>query len=129
MRELEGGIQAGNMYSMKTVWERYCEVVDACQPSAVPLRNSNIMGNFRKKIEFYFGDKVELVAQESRKDFLLIFLNLPQKAIFQHLQEECAKRGKKEPKNKTLKALSETDADNDLRNKVSKVIVLCKQHD
>lgn len=63
--ELEAGLEKGNIYSVQTVWNRYCELVTATQPAALSsVGNGNELRRFRRKIEDHFGDKIELIAQE-----------------------------------------------------------------
>lgn len=110
MQELESGIRAGKVYSIINVWERYCEMVEAAS-SAPPDRNSNTMREFRSKIEGHFGDKIELVSQERKRDSFLIFPRMTKKVIIQHWQEDSAERSKTEVENKLLRSLAQTNVD------------------
>lgn len=68
MEDLNKGLSKGDIYSIASVWERYCQLLaDRNTPPGIYRSN-----RFKEKIQRYLGDKVEFVKPLSQKEPLLI---------------------------------------------------------
>lgn len=69
MDELSKGLVRGEIYSLCTVWDRYCELLSdfQCDPG---IYRSNA---FKKRIKQHLGDQVEFVKPLSQHESLLLF--------------------------------------------------------
>jgi hypothetical protein len=113
IEELERGIKQGNIYSVKTVWSRYCELVTVTQHETLSINenSSNSMRLFRMKIQEHFGDKIKFITQERKCDSLLILPNTPRETLIGKLRENTSELAEKETECQLLKSLRETDLD------------------
>ena len=100
VQELEKGLDGGNIYTVKSVWDRYCELMTtttSINTSALSSSSdSNALRAFRKKLESSLGDKVEFITNTSKKESLLIVPSVTKDSIFQTLKDTAVDKDTKD---------------------------------
>lgn len=81
MEELRQGLHQGEVYSINTVWTRYCELQTQVNKDAGDYHSRN----FKTRISRYLTDEVEFVRTHRHKE-LLLFPNMSSGLAFQHLE-------------------------------------------
>lgn len=112
MEEMQDGLHAGNVYSVKTVWERYLQLVSSTTSKSDHPKDSNAMRCFRNEIQKHFGDKIDFIAPEAKCDSLFIFPTLTKDALAGKLTESAVELDAKEAEQRLLKSITlDTDCD------------------
>jgi len=99
VQELEKGLDGGNIYTVKSVWDRYCELMTTTSINTSTLSSSsdsNALRAFRKKLESSLGDKVEFITNTSKKESLLIVPSVTKDSIFQTLKDTAVDKDTKD---------------------------------
>ena len=83
MDELREDFHRGEIYSIDTVWTRYCELLSRVGKEAGKYHSRN----FKNRISRYLTDEVEFVRTYRQNEHHLLFLNMSSAKAIQHLEE------------------------------------------
>ena len=76
MGEEQVGLNRGPVFTVKTLWERYLELLTTRSAESELLDGNNQLRWFRNKVKKHFEGKAEFIAQENSIDSFLIFLTV-----------------------------------------------------
>ena len=113
MAELDSELKSGNIFSIRSVWNRYCELLSSNENCKMTETDSNILRSFRCRIKAYFGDRIDIVGNERKRDSLLILPNLPKHVYVKNLVDN-AKASETEQVEKDIKSVFLIDAETNL---------------
>ena len=101
----------GNVFTIKTVWERYLELL-ATSPAESELQDDKeTLRWFRNKVKKYFQGKEEFIAQVNRADSLLIFPAISKDCLVAKWSECAVELEAMNAECKMQKALKDPDID------------------
>lgn len=121
IKELQNGLKQGNIYSIKTVWNRYSDLVSVSQSKTTCDPDSNTLRSFRNEIVKHCGDTIELIAQQLKSDSMLIFPYMPKNTLANKLCQNVVDLEAKETEYTLLKTLREVDIDKDFLLSMQKI--------
>lgn len=133
VKELEKGLDEGNIYTVKSVWDRYCELA-TCETNISVYKDSNKLRAFRKKLVSYLGNKIELVSNTNKNESLLIVPTVTKDKIFQTLKANAVDQGAREAEGSLQRFSMIGESDDILKSiyhvssKVKMDIKNCKGH-
>ena len=83
VKELEVELEAGNIFYVNSVWDRYWELcsLHVTETKFPQKGSSNILRAFRQRLKEYFRDEIEFVIGQRKRDSLLILPNCTKQSV------------------------------------------------
>lgn len=110
VKELETELNKGNVFSVRSVWDRYCQILTTNGTASPAVGSSNVLRSFRNDLKACLGDAIEFAENISRKNSLLILPKLPRKTVLKNLENISQDRDKRDTEGMLLKAFSSMQA-------------------
>lgn len=125
MAELTSEFRNGNIFSIRSVWNRYCELLSSNENCKMTEIDSNILRSFRTRVKAHFGERIDIVENGRKRDSLLLLPNLPKHVYVKNLVDN-AKANETEQVEKDVKSVFLSDDETNLGRSLYHLVSLIR---